>query len=172
MTPKIVPGKGPKAGASGPPSVDHWHPLSGFLRETLGTRSPIGSQPTSVLVLDLGLRPGALHAAPSEPRAIEAVLPLLLNEIAAQPQRLVLVLDDYHVLEAKAVDRALTFVLEHLPPQLHLVITTREDPQLPIARLRDRGQLTELRAADLRFTAAEGAEFLNGVMGLNLSAAD
>ena len=67
---------------------------------------------------------------------------------------------------------ALTFLLEHLPPQMHLVITTREDPNLPLARLRVRGQLTELRAADLRFTPAEAAEFLNQVMGLNLSAED
>ena len=67
---------------------------------------------------------------------------------------------------------ALTFLLEHLPPQMHLVIATREDPPLPLARLRARGQLTELRAADLRFTPAEAAEFLNQVMGLNLSAED
>ena len=66
------------------------------------------------------------------------------------------------------IDQALTFLLEHLPPQMHLVITTREDPQLPLARLRARGQLTELRAADLRFTPAEAAEFLNQVMGLSL----
>ena len=67
---------------------------------------------------------------------------------------------------------ALAFLLEHLPPQMHLVIATREDPQLPLARLRARGQLTELRAADLRFTPAEAADFLNQVMGLNLSAED
>ena len=67
---------------------------------------------------------------------------------------------------------ALVFLLEHLPPQMHLVIATREDPHLPLARLRARGQLTELRAADLRFTPAEAAEFLNQVMGLNLSAED
>ena len=64
------------------------------------------------------------------------------------------------------------FLLEHLPPQMHLVIATREDPHLPLARLRARGQLTELRAADLRFTSTEAAEFLNQVMGLNLSAED
>jgi LuxR family transcriptional regulator, maltose regulon positive regulatory protein len=81
-----------------------------------------------------------------------------------------LVLDDYHAIEAKAVDEALTFVIEHLPPQLHLVITTREDPRLPLARLRARGQLTELRAADLRFTPTEAAEFLNATMGLRLTA--
>ena len=75
-------------------------------------------------------------------------------------------------IDAKPVDEALTFLLEHLPPQMHLVIATREDPHLPLARLRARGQLTELRAADLRFTPSEAAEFLNQVMGLNLSAED
>ena len=70
------------------------------------------------------------------------------------------------------MDQALEFLVEHLPPQMHLVIATREDPHLPLARLRARGQLTELRAADLRFTPAEAAEFLNQVMGLNLSAED
>ena len=76
------------------------------------------------------------------------------------------------MIDAKPVDEALAFLLEHLPPQMHLVIATREDPRLPLARLRARGQLTELRAADLRFTPAEAAEFLNQVMGLNLSAED
>ena len=85
---------------------------------------------------------------------------------------LILVLDDYHVIDSQPVDQALTFLVEHLPPQLHLVIASREDPSLPLARLRARGQLTELRAADLRFTPAEAAEFLNRVMGLNLAAED
>lgn len=76
------------------------------------------------------------------------------------------------VIDAKPVDRALAFLLDHLPPQMHLVIITREDPQLPLARYRARGQMTELRAADLRFTPAEAAGFLNQVMGLNLAAAD
>ena len=79
------------------------------------------------------------------------------------------VLDDYHVIDAKAIDDGVTFFIEHLPPQLRLVITTREDPPLPLARLRARDQLTELRAADLRFTPAEAAGFLNGVMGLALA---
>ena len=105
-----------------------------------------------------------------QPPPTESILTTLLNEITAIPDNFVLVLDDYHVIDAKRIDDALTFLLEHLPPQMHLVITTREDPQLPLARLRARGQLTELRAADLRFTPAEAAEFLNQVMGLNLSA--
>lgn len=106
-----------------------------------------------------------------QPPPTESILTVLLNEIAALPDEIVLVLDDYHAIDAKPVDDALTFLIEHLPPQLHLVITSREDPQLPLARLRARGQLTELRAADLRFTPLEAAEFLNPVMGLNLSAA-
>ena len=105
-----------------------------------------------------------------QPPPTESILTTLLNEISAIPDKFVLVLDDYHVIDAKPIDDALTFLLEHLPPQMHLVITTREDPQLPLARLRARGQLTELRAADLRFTPSEAAEFLNQVMGLSLSA--
>ena len=100
----------------------------------------------------------------------EVLLATLLNEIAAIPDNFILVLDDYHVIDSEPIDHALTFLLDHLPPQMHLVIATREDPSLPLARLRARGQLTELRAADLRFTPAEAAEFLNQVMGLNLSA--
>jgi LuxR family maltose regulon positive regulatory protein len=99
-------------------------------------------------------------------------LTVLLNEIAAIPANIILVLDDYHVIEDKTVGNILTFLLEHLPPQMHLVITTREDPNLPLARLRARNQLTELRATDLRFTDSEAAEFLNQVMGLSLSAED
>ena len=86
--------------------------------------------------------------------------------------QIILVLDDYHLIDSRPVDLALTFLLEHLPRQMHLVITTREDPQLPLARLRARGRLTELRAADLRFSPAEAAEFLNQMMSLNLSEVD
>ena len=98
--------------------------------------------------------------APQPPPA-ETMLTALLNEISAVPDAFILVLDDYHVMEAKPVDQALTFLLEHLPPQMRLVITTREDPQLPLARLRVRDQMTELRATDLRFTPAEAAGFLS-----------
>ena len=113
---------------------------------------------------------GMLQSPQSPPT--ESILTTLLNEIATIPNNFVLVLDDYHVIDATAVDQALAFVLEHLPPQMHLVITTREDPQLPLARLRARGQMTELRATDLRFTPTEAAGFLNQVMGLNLSVED
>lgn len=107
-----------------------------------------------------------------QPPSTESVLTTLLNEIATIPDNVILVLDDYHVIDSKPVDKALTFLIEHLPEQMRLVITTREDPDLPLARLRARDQLTELRAADLQFTQAETAEFLNRVMGLNLSVKD
>ncbi|MCA9916207.1 MAG: helix-turn-helix transcriptional regulator, partial [Anaerolineae bacterium] len=86
------------------------------------------------------------------------------------PNDFILVLDDYHLTDSKPVDDALAFLIDHLPSQMHLVITTREDPSLPIPRLRARNQLTEIRAADLRFTPSEAAEFLNQVMGLELTA--
>ena len=112
-----------------------------------------------------------LQASQSQPPT-EAILIALLNEITTVPNPFLLVLDDYHVIDSRAVDQALTFFVEHLPPRMHLVITTREDPALPIPRLRARRQLTELRAADLRFTSSEAAEFLDQVMGLHLSAED
>jgi LuxR family maltose regulon positive regulatory protein len=99
-------------------------------------------------------------------------LTTLLNDITTISDSFILVLDDYHVIDSKPVDQALTFLVEHQPPRMHLVIATREDPPLPLARLRVRGQLTELRAADLRFTPVEAAEFLNQMMGLKLSDAD
>ena len=102
----------------------------------------------------------------------ESLLLALLNEITTIPEDILLVLDDYHLIDARAVDDALAFVLEHLPPRMHLVIATREDPHLPLARLRARGQLTELRAADLRFSPDEAAEFLEGVMDQHLSEED
>jgi LuxR family transcriptional regulator, maltose regulon positive regulatory protein len=113
---------------------------------------------------------GMLRSSPPPPP--EAILTELLNELATLPDQVFLVLDDYHAIDAGAVDDALAFLVEHLPPQLHLVIATREDPPLPLARLRVRGQLTELRAADLRFTTAEAAAFLTDVMSLNLSGED
>ena len=116
---------------------------------------------------------GALGALQSpQPPPTEAILTGLINEIAAVPDRIVLVLDDYHLIEAQPIHDALTFLLRHLPPQMHLVISTREDPPLPLARLRARGQLTEVRVTDLRFTPSEAAEFLNTRVGLDLSAED
>jgi ATP/maltotriose-dependent transcriptional regulator MalT len=131
--------------------------------QTLAARgSPVGNLGTGVLA--------ALQTP--QPPSTEAILTALLNEVAAIPDNFVLVLDDYHLIDSKPVDDALTFLLEHLPTQMHLVIATREDPNLPLARLRTRGQLIELRVADLRFTPSEAAGFLNQVMDLNLSAED
>jgi LuxR family maltose regulon positive regulatory protein len=113
----------------------------------------------------------ALLQSPQQPQ-VESILTALLNEIAAVPDSFVLVLDDYHLIDAEPVDDALTFLLKHLPPQMHLVLATREDPHIPLARLRAHGQLTELRVADLRFSPSEAAGFLNQVMGLKLSAED
>ena len=117
----------------------------------------------------IGERPLTALQSP-QPPPTETILIALLNEIAAISDNFILVLDDYHVIDSQPVDNALAFLIDHQPPQMHLVIATREDPSLPLSRLRARGQLTELRAADLRFTPAEAAEFLNQMMGLNLSA--
>ncbi len=107
-----------------------------------------------------------------QPPPSDAILTSLINELAEITDNFILVLDDYHLIESQPIHDALTFLLEHLPPQMHLVFVTREDPQLPLARLRSQDRLTELRAADLRFTPSEAAEFLNQVMGLDLSAED
>ncbi|MEZ4569505.1 MAG: hypothetical protein R2849_04105 [Thermomicrobiales bacterium] len=96
----------------------------------------------------------------------------MLNNLSAVPEKLLIILDDYHLIDNELVDQAIAFLLEHLPPQLHLVIATRQDPLLPMARLRARGQLTELRASDLRFSSTEALEFFNEVTGLSLSEAD
>jgi LuxR family maltose regulon positive regulatory protein len=120
-----------------------------------------------------GIGEGALAVLQSpQPPPTEAILTAVLNEITTIPDNFIFVLDDYHVIDSKPVDNVLAFLLEHLPPRMHLVLATREDPHLPLARLRARGQLIELRAADLRFTPTEAAEFLNQVMVLNLSAED
>ena len=114
---------------------------------------------------------GALAAlqSPQLPSS-QSILTTLLNEITTLPGNFILVLDDYHVIDAKPVNHAVTFLLEHLPSQIHLVVATREDPPLPLSSLRARGELTELRASDLRFTPVEAADFLTEVMGLNLAA--
>jgi len=111
----------------------------------------------------------ALLGSPQAP-PIEAVLTILLNELADPDADAVLIFDDYHLIESQAIQEALTFLIEHLPPRMHLVISTRADPPLPLARLRVRGEMTELRAADLHFTPEEAAVFLDRVMGLELSA--
>ena len=84
--------------------------------------------------------------------ALDSVLAILINELSAAPAGLDLVLDDYHLIDNPDLQPSVTYLLEHLPPQVHLVISTRVDPALPLARLRVRGELVEIRAADLRFT--------------------
>ncbi|RKP51699.1 hypothetical protein D7Z26_18195 [Cohnella endophytica] len=103
-----------------------------------------------------------------QPSPTESILTALLNEIASIPAPFILVLDDYHAAKSKPVDDAVSFLLEHLPTQMHLVMMTRETPRIPLARLRARDQLTELRIADMRFTLSEVEAFINHVMGLNL----
>lgn len=107
--------------------------------------------------------------APQAPAPAAAVADLI-NTLAALAQPVVLVLDDYHLVNAAPVDAVLGLLLAHQPPQLHLVIATREDPPLPLARLRARDQLTELRAAELRFSHAEVGALLSQTEGLRLSA--
>ena len=120
---------------------------------------------------DIGRRLLGVLQSP-QPPTIEWALTELLNEITAITHEIVVVLDDYHAVDSAAVDGAITFILEHQPEQMHLVIATREDPALPLPQLRTRGRMTELRVNDLRFAAAEAGEFLSRVMGLTLSTED
>jgi LuxR family maltose regulon positive regulatory protein len=108
---------------------------------------------------------GSLHSR----EELEPVLTALSNEILESPRDFVLVLDDYHSIRSEVIHDALAFLLEHLPPPMHLIVSGRERPPLPLSRLRARGRLTELRVPDLRFTLEEAADFLGRTMGLNLS---
>ena len=108
----------------------------------------------------------------SPPAALDSILPTLVNELAGLVVPLVLVLDDYHVIANREIHDSISFLLEHQPLQLHLVISTRADPPLPIARIRAQRCLTELRADDLRFTNDEAQTLLNEMMGLGLTAED
>jgi len=103
-----------------------------------------------------------------QPPPVETLMTAVVNDVAQIPRDFALVLDDYHVIMDEEIHRAVAFLLDHLPPQAHLVIASRADPPLPLARLRARGQLTEVRAADLRFTIEEAEAYLRGVMGLDL----
>jgi LuxR family transcriptional regulator, maltose regulon positive regulatory protein len=121
-----------------------------------------------------GVRPGigerlASLLGPPAPRSFEGLVTAVLNQLAARPDEVVLVLDDYHLVDARPVHASMGFLLEHLPPQAHLVVASRADPPLPLARLRAGGQLAELREADLRFTLEEAAELLREAAGPDLS---
>ena len=117
-----------------------------------------------------GVAEGALVLLQSSPTPIETILAGVLNELSVLPDDVDLVLDDYHLADSLEISRGMTYLLDHLPPQLHLLISTRADPALPLARLRARGELVEIRAADLRFTLDEVSSYLNGVTGLGLDA--
>src|ERR671913_2309499 len=109
-----------------------------------------------------GFGEGVLAALRSpEPPRMEAVLGAFVNELDDLPGEIAVVLDDYHVIDSESVHRIVSFLLERLPPNVHLVISSRIDPPLQLSRLRARGQMMELHAADLRFTPEEAAAFLN-----------
>ena len=117
-----------------------------------------------------GIGEGVLSALRSpEPPRIEAITAALINELAALPDEITLILDDYHVIDSEPVHGVVAFLLEHLSPNVHFVISSRIDPPLPLSRLRARNQIMELGAVDLSFTPEEAATFLNRVMGLDLS---
>ncbi len=119
-----------------------------------------------------GVGSGALELIASSPLPTDLVLTTLLNELAAAPGEVWLVLDDYHLVDSRDVRDGMTLLLEHLPPHVHVVLSTRADPDLPLARWRVRGELVEIRAADLRFTSDEAATYLNEATGLHLAAGD
>ena len=114
----------------------------------------------------------ALTIISSTPAATDAALATLVNDLDAVDVELVLVLDDYHVIERQEIHDGMAYLLDHLPGNVHLVIATRSDPPLPLSRMRARGELVEVRSADLRFTEVEAADYLADSMDLTLSDAD
>lgn len=108
-----------------------------------------------------------LHSTQTSP--VESVLTVLINELSSLSHDFCLVFDDYHLIDSQAVDAALAYLIEYVPQRMHLVLTSRSDPALPLSRLRARGQLLELRQADLRFTPEEAASFLNQNLGIRLT---
>ena len=156
---------------SGPPRPVAWISLDE------GDNDPIRFWAYVVAALQTipGLNEAGVGEAPlaalrsPQPPPITSLLTALINEIALIPDHFAIVLDDYHLITAHKIHDGLTFLLDHLPPQMHLVITTRSDPFLPLSRLRARGQMIDIRADDLRFSPQETTTFLNQVMGLALS---
>ncbi len=120
-----------------------------------------------------GIGKGVLASLRSpQPPPVEAMVGVLVNELARLEHEITVVLDDYHLIASEPVHEAVSFLLEHMPQNVHLVVSSRTDPPLPLARLRARDQMTEIRAAELRFTTEQATAFLGNVMGLTLSAAD
>ena len=124
-----------------------------------------------IIDLNIGQAAQAMLQAP-QPVQPEPLLTSLINDIAATTTPFVLVLDDYHLINALPIHQQLTFLLEYQPPQMHLCLVTREDPSLPLSRLRARGKMMEIRLADLKFTEEETADFLQRAMRLELASAD
>jgi LuxR family maltose regulon positive regulatory protein len=152
----------------------HDRPTTAWLSLDQGDNDPVTFWSYVVAALrsavpGVGDDAAALLDAPAPP--MTTVLTSLVNELAGVADPVVLVLDDYHLIESVAIHEAMGFLLDHLPAQVHLVIASRADPPLPLARLRARGELVEVRAADLRFTAGEAAAYFDG-MGLRLEADD
>ena len=119
------------------------------------------------VVSDIGAT--TLSLLRSAPSTLQAAMTALINELDALRTEILLVLDDYHVIESTEIHDALAFLLEHLPPSVQLVVASRFDPPFPLGRLRARGDLAEIRAADLRFTTEEVGAYFNGAMGLGLT---
>ncbi len=119
-----------------------------------------------------GVGAGVLPLLEAGQPATPALLTSVLNDLAEAPRRITLVLDDYHLADGPDVAEGMTYVLDHRPPNLHVVVGTRADPQLPLSRLRARGELLELRARDLRFTAEEASAYLTDVHGLDVGPDD
>ncbi|MCE7990263.1 MAG: LuxR family transcriptional regulator, partial [Caldilinea sp. CFX5] len=119
----------------------------------------------------LGVHAAALLATPQAP-PMKTILTILLNELESLTTPFALVLDDYHVITTPAIQEGIAFFIDHLPRQIHIILTSRADPPLPLARWRGRNQLMEVRTEALRFTPAEATIFLNDVMGLHLNEGD
>lgn len=130
-----------------------------YVLHALENASP-GSASSALAVWETGANP------------LEAVLASVINELTVRPETLTLVLDDYHLVDGPDISTGVGFLLEHLPAQLRLIISTRADPALPLPRLRARGELVEVRASDLRFTGVEATAYLNDVHGLDLAMSD
>jgi LuxR family maltose regulon positive regulatory protein len=146
--------------------------LVGWLSLDAGDNDPVRFWRHAVAALDR-VRPGLTERVssllgPPAPASFESLATAVVNELAAEDGDAVLILDDYHLIEAQPVHASLQFLLDHQPPGLHVVLASRADPQLPLARLRARGQLTELRAAELMFTLEEATALLRGAAGLEL----
>ena len=120
---------------------------------------------------DLGQAEQRLLSFPQAP-PVETILTSLLNQVGARSERVVLIVDDYHLIVEPSIHEGIAFILERMPANMQLVIATRADPPLPLSRLRVRNQLLEIRAADLSFTLPESELLINDVMGLGLSASD